>query len=98
MDREAYEEAKDNAAWFAKGGKTVNNYDMQDYMHSPTDVKIEADSAGAFYKAGADAERARIVGLFDAEEEQISEQDWTNNSMKRLDAHQRIIEGLREKK
>jgi hypothetical protein len=44
------------------------------------------------------AERARIVGLFDAEEEQISEQDWTNNSMKRLDAHQRIIEGLREKK
>jgi hypothetical protein len=40
-------------------------------------------------------ERSRIVGLFDAEEEQISEQDWTNNSMKRLDAHQRIIEGLR---
>jgi hypothetical protein len=47
------------------------------------------------YNKGRLAERDRIVGLFDAEEEQISEQDWTNNSMKRLDAHQRIIEGLR---
>jgi hypothetical protein len=56
------------------------------------------DGYGGGFEDGVKYERARIVGLFDAEEEQISEQDWTNNSMKRLDAHQRIIEGLREKK
>jgi hypothetical protein len=50
------------------------------------------------FEDGATHERSRIVALFDEEEEQISEQDWTNNSMKRLDAHQHIIEGLREKK
>jgi hypothetical protein len=50
---------------------------------------------GKILDAVREQERTRIVGLFDAEEEQISEQDWTNNSMKRLDAHQRIIEGLR---
>jgi hypothetical protein len=72
--------------------ETVNNYDMQDYMHSPTDVEIEADSAGAFYKAGADAERARIVGLFDAVK-------WENvSNVHRLIEFEHIIEGLREKK
>jgi hypothetical protein len=67
----------------------MNNYDMQDYMHSPTDAEIEADSAGAFYKAGADAERARIVGLFDAATRQIDD-------MEVQIAYQHIIEGLRK--
>jgi hypothetical protein len=75
----------------------MNNYDMQDYMHSPTDEDIEADSAGAFYKAGADAERIRIVGLFDAAVTKWWKRD--NDTMPALaDLYQRIIEGLREKK
>jgi hypothetical protein len=70
----------------------MNNYDMQDYMHSPTDEDIEADSAGAFYKAGADAERSRIGGLFDAVK-------WENvSNVHRLIEFERTDEGLREKK
>jgi hypothetical protein len=49
----------------------MNNYDMQDYMHSP------------------DAERARIVGLFDAATRQIDD-------MEVQIAYQHIIEGLRK--
>jgi hypothetical protein len=72
----------------------MNNYDMQDYMHSPTDEDIEADSAGAFYKAGVDAERSRIVGLFDAAYHDGGNRD----RALLLRRFERIIEGLREKK
>jgi hypothetical protein len=83
--------AKTKAALVAEGWKSPQ--DVASIINALTDA-FKWNISGEIADARAD-ERARIVGLFDAEEEQISEQDWTNNSMKRLDAHQRIIEGLR---
>jgi hypothetical protein len=75
----------------------MNNYDMQDYMHSPTDEDIEADSAGAFYKAGVDAERDRIVGLFDAASRAWDEELSGGTAVRPLlTRYQHIIEGLRK--
>jgi hypothetical protein len=67
----------------------MNNYDHNNYDLQNTGAEeAQADNEGAIYKAGADAERTRIVGLFD-------EIDSTYWGLSKLSRYQRIIEGLR---
>jgi hypothetical protein len=56
--------------------------------------EAQADAEGEIYKAGADAERTRIVGLFDA-----AHKEWAEDKIENIyEEYQRIIEGLRKKK
>jgi hypothetical protein len=77
-----------------KGGKAVT-MEWEQWSNPKYNTGAEeaqADAEGAIYKAGADAERARIVGLFDAADE-------IDGSLSHIvSAYSGIIEGLREKK